>query len=63
MKPRPILSLSSEEGGMGEQSRATLLTLLSISSARNSVLSFSSWISLTERGGGRERGRESERDR
>lgn len=41
MKPRPVLSLPREDGG----SRATL-TRLSISSARSSVFSFSSWMSL-----------------
>lgn len=45
MKPCPALSLPREEGGMGGLSKATL-TRLSISSARNSVFSFSSWISL-----------------
>lgn len=45
MKPRPALSLPREEGGMGGLSGATL-TRLSISSARSSVFSFSSWISL-----------------
>lgn len=42
MKPRPVLSRPREVGGTGGPSRATLLTLLSISSARSSVLSFSS---------------------
>lgn len=42
MKPRPVLSRPREDGGTGRPSRATLLTLLSISSARSSVLSFSS---------------------
>lgn len=43
MYPLPTLSRPpSEEGGRGEASRATLLTRLSISSALNSVLSFSS---------------------
>lgn len=42
MKPRPVLSRPKEVGGMGGPSRATLLTRLSISSARSSVLSFSS---------------------
>lgn len=41
-KPRPPPSLAREEGGA---SSATL-TRLSISSARSSVFSFSSWISL-----------------
>lgn len=45
MKPLPVLSLPKEDGGMGGLSRATL-TRLSISSARSSVFSFSSWISL-----------------
>lgn len=45
MKPRPAPSLPREEGGMGGLSSATL-TRLSISSARSSVFSFSSWISL-----------------
>lgn len=45
MKPRPAPSLPREEGGTGGLSNATL-TRLSISSARNSVFSFSSWISL-----------------
>lgn len=45
MKPRPVLSRPREDGGMGGLSKATL-TRLSISSARNSVFSFSSWISL-----------------
>ncbi|TRY87817.1 hypothetical protein DNTS_015720 [Danionella cerebrum] len=36
MKPRPVLSLPRELGGMGGPSRATLLTRLSISSARSS---------------------------
>lgn len=45
MKPRPVLSLPREDGGMGGLSKATL-TRLSISSARNSVFSFSSWINL-----------------
>lgn len=45
MKPRPVLSLPREEGGMGGLSKATL-TRLSISSARSSVFSFSSWINL-----------------
>lgn len=45
IKLRPVLSLPSDVGGMGGLSKA-MLTLLSISSARNSVLSFSSWISL-----------------
>lgn len=46
MKPRPVLSLPREDGGIGGPSEATLLTRLSISSARSSVFSFSSWISL-----------------
>lgn len=45
MKPRPVPSLAREDGGMGGLSNVTL-TRLSISSARNSVFSFSSWISL-----------------
>lgn len=45
MKPRPVLSLPKDEGGMGGLSNATL-TRLSISSARSSVFSFSSWINL-----------------
>lgn len=47
MKPRPVLSLPRVDGGMGGLSRATL-TRFSISSARSSVFSFSSWISLVE---------------
>lgn len=39
MKPRPVMP------GMGGPSRTTL-TRLSISSARSSVFSFSSWMSL-----------------
>ncbi|MEQ2188713.1 hypothetical protein GOODEAATRI_017804 [Goodea atripinnis] len=45
MKPLSVLSLLKEEGGIGGLSNATL-TRLSISSARSSVFSFSSWISL-----------------
>lgn len=45
MKPRPVPSLPREDGGIGGLSRATL-TRFSISSARSSVFSFSSWISL-----------------
>lgn len=44
MKPRPVLSLPRVDGGMGGLSKA--VTRLSISSARNSVFSFSSWIIL-----------------
>ena len=54
MKPRPVLSLPREVGGMGGLSNATL-TRLSISSARSSVFSFSSWISLGLRVRNRER--------
>lgn len=48
MYPLPTLSRPSEEGGSDEASRATLLTRLSISPALSSVLSFSSWISLSD---------------
>lgn len=47
MYPFPTLSRPPKvEGGRSGASRDTLLTRLSISSALNSVLSFSSWISL-----------------
>lgn len=49
MKPCPVPSLPRDVGGMGGLSKATL-TRLSISSARSSVFSFSSWISLSEEG-------------
>lgn len=45
MKPLPVPSLPRVDGGTGGLSRATL-TRFSISSARSSVFSFSSWISL-----------------
>lgn len=51
MKLRPVLSLPRLDGGMGGLSKDTL-TRLSISSARNSVFSFSSWISLVLNVGG-----------
>lgn len=47
MKPRPVPSRPRVDEGRGGLSRATL-TRFSISSARSSVFSFSSWMSLEE---------------